>query len=646
MDCNKEEALRAKQLAEKKMEIKDFSGALKIAVKAQNLYPELENISQLILVCEVHCSAEKKSYGTDKDWYGILKVEPNADEISIKKQYRKLALTLHPDKNKFAGSTDAFKLIGEAQRVLLDRDKRMVHDSKRRTHGHFPAPGWNPTQPPRQSNVQYQHPWNQGHTVNFTTGARPGNFQYTPAQFTSVSGHQLTFWTVCPFCSIRYQFYKDVLNKAIHCQSCKKSFTAYELNAQSSASTTHTHIPTRTQQTRVHPKPKPRPAEVHKRNFTTKPVFEKKKETPKAQVNTSRKRKKRIEESSESSDSSESLESEEEEDVEVQSESEDNGVAKNVDKNQNNNSDFQYFGEQPRRSSRAKRNVSYKENIVDNDNDNDNDNDDATPSNPAEEVVEDKRKESSDKKSQSDSKRSESVNDDGEETEPEVFECPDPEFSNFDQYRTEESFKPGQIWGCYDTEDAMPRFYAFIKKVFHDPEFKLQIQWLKPDPVTVDEKKWVSAELPVACGGFKFGKSDNTGDLFTFSHLVTCEAGQKVKTFNIIPRKGETWALFKNWSINWHSEDSEERKYEYEFVEVLTDFDENEGARVAYLKKVKGFVCLFRRKEGGEMVICGNEKYRFAHMAPSSRMSGEEREGVPKGCFELDPAALPASVFE
>ncbi|KAI7732223.1 hypothetical protein M8C21_006106 [Ambrosia artemisiifolia] len=49
MDCNREEAMRAKQLAEKKMEVKDFSGALKIALKAQQLYPELENISQLIL---------------------------------------------------------------------------------------------------------------------------------------------------------------------------------------------------------------------------------------------------------------------------------------------------------------------------------------------------------------------------------------------------------------------------------------------------------------------------------------------------------------------------------------------------------------------------------------------------------------------
>ena len=160
MECNREEALRAKEMAEKKMESKDFSAALKIAVKAQQLYPELENVSQMIVVCEVHISGEKKTYGTEKDWYGILKVEPSADDASIKKQYRKLALILHPDKNKFSGSTDAFKLIGEAQRILLDRDKRMLHDSKRRS---------------------FQ--------------------QQAPTRIRS------TFQTVCPFCSIRYQFY-------------------------------------------------------------------------------------------------------------------------------------------------------------------------------------------------------------------------------------------------------------------------------------------------------------------------------------------------------------------------------------------------------------------------------------------------------
>ncbi|KAH7835958.1 hypothetical protein Vadar_031440 [Vaccinium darrowii] len=65
MDCNKEEAIRAKQIAENKMQNKDFSGARKIAIKVQQLYPDLENISQMIMVCDVHCASEHKVCGDD-----------------------------------------------------------------------------------------------------------------------------------------------------------------------------------------------------------------------------------------------------------------------------------------------------------------------------------------------------------------------------------------------------------------------------------------------------------------------------------------------------------------------------------------------------------------------------------------------------
>ena len=57
MECNKEEAIRARGIAEKKMHENDFVGARKIAMKAQQLFPGLENMSQLLAVCEVHCSA-------------------------------------------------------------------------------------------------------------------------------------------------------------------------------------------------------------------------------------------------------------------------------------------------------------------------------------------------------------------------------------------------------------------------------------------------------------------------------------------------------------------------------------------------------------------------------------------------------------
>lgn len=630
MDCNREEALRAKQIAEKKMENKEFSAALKIAQKAQQLYPELENISQLILVCEVHCSAEKKAYGSEKDWYSILKIDPSSDDLSIKKQYRKLALVLHPDKNKFSGSTDAFKLIGEAQRVLLDREKRILHDSKRRAYS---AQSWAPKPP----NV-HQHSWNpvfpQGHSGNFA-GGRSGGFQFQRPQSGVGSGIRLTFWTVCPFCSVRYQFYRDdVLNKMIHCQSCKKSFTAYELNVNG-------------------PNPARPPPPVPKRNTIPVPVptptpVPVPKPKPTETQNVNRKRKKKVDESSESSDTSSSSESEEEE------EEEDDGNSTESDENapekvekKPENQDFENVGEQPRRSARPKRNVSYKENV----NDNDHDDERAPPSGPVKPEsdefwkadVQEPVNESQNQESEKDDVEDVEVDLEPEpEAEPEVFECPDPEFSDFEKDRTKDSFAPGQIWAVYDTEDAMPRFYAYIRKVV-SPGFNLQITWLKPVPETDDERNWVDEELPVSCGNFKRGKHDKAEDLPMFSHLVSWEEGKK-GIFYIVPRKGETWALYQNWNINWCNDGT--GIYEYEFVEVLSDYEEGFGFEVTYLEKLAGFRCLFGRKGDGELVIPESDKYRFSHMVPSCRMSGEEREGVPKGCYELDPAGLPASVFE
>lgn len=93
-----------KILCKKMVEDKCFTGALKIAMKAQHVDPDLENISQIIMVRDVHCFAETKDYGGEKDWYSILKFERTADELLIEKQFRKLALLLHPDENRFSGA--------------------------------------------------------------------------------------------------------------------------------------------------------------------------------------------------------------------------------------------------------------------------------------------------------------------------------------------------------------------------------------------------------------------------------------------------------------------------------------------------------------------------------------------------------------
>lgn len=86
---------------------------------------------QLLTGCEVHCAAEAKTNGM-LNFYGILQVEGIADEMTIKKQYRKFVLSLHPDKNFYAGAESDFKFVTEAYSTLSDRAKRSAHDLKRK----------------------------------------------------------------------------------------------------------------------------------------------------------------------------------------------------------------------------------------------------------------------------------------------------------------------------------------------------------------------------------------------------------------------------------------------------------------------------------------------------------------------------------
>lgn len=80
---------------------------------------------------DVHIAAEKRAIG-EMDWYGILGLNPTADDDTVKKQYLKLALLLHPDKNKSAG---ALKFILEAWSLLSDKVKRLAYDQRRSTTG-------------------------------------------------------------------------------------------------------------------------------------------------------------------------------------------------------------------------------------------------------------------------------------------------------------------------------------------------------------------------------------------------------------------------------------------------------------------------------------------------------------------------------
>ncbi|XP_015085707.1 uncharacterized protein LOC107028964 [Solanum pennellii] len=195
------EALRLKVLAEQKYNSGNLKSALKYAKRAHSLHPAVDGVSEMLTAFKIlHTGtvpaetpvaptagdAATTTTSTLPDYYSILQIERFSHINTIKKQYRKLALTLHPDKNPFAASEEAFKLVGEAFRVLSDKIRRKEYDVKLRVA--------------MQSAVMAEE------------------------------GETTTFWTACSTCRLLHQFEKKYLGHNLMCPSCKETFEATEVS--------------------------------------------------------------------------------------------------------------------------------------------------------------------------------------------------------------------------------------------------------------------------------------------------------------------------------------------------------------------------------------------------------------------------------
>ena len=64
-----------------------------------------------------------------KDLYKLLHISRTATQNEIKQSYRKIALTLHPDRHDGCETkTSEFKDVSEAYRILSDYSKRIEYD--------------------------------------------------------------------------------------------------------------------------------------------------------------------------------------------------------------------------------------------------------------------------------------------------------------------------------------------------------------------------------------------------------------------------------------------------------------------------------------------------------------------------------------
>ncbi|KAH7859248.1 hypothetical protein Vadar_033620 [Vaccinium darrowii] len=96
------------------------------------LVTEICNISRCAIAC-ARRHGGNRSRSPFIDWYLILRVEENAGLDVIRKQYHRLALQLHPDKNKHPKAEVAFKLVSEAYECLSQDAKRAEFNLERQS---------------------------------------------------------------------------------------------------------------------------------------------------------------------------------------------------------------------------------------------------------------------------------------------------------------------------------------------------------------------------------------------------------------------------------------------------------------------------------------------------------------------------------
>ncbi|KAL0291620.1 UNVERIFIED_CONTAM: hypothetical protein Scaly_2629100 [Sesamum calycinum] len=185
---------------------------------------------------------------------------------------------------------------------------------------------------------------------------------------------------------------------------------------------------------------------------------------------------------------------------------------------------------------------------------------------------------------------------------------PDANFHNFDEDRIEESFAEHQVWAAYDDDDGMPRYYALVHQVISRKPFKIQISWLNSKSSSeFGSLDWIGSGFKKTTGDFRVGKFIVSKRLNSFSHPVKWQKGAR-GAIQIIPRKGDVWALYRNWSPDWDVETADEVIHKYDLVVVLEGYNEDKG--------------------------------------PFYMLDGLEAENAPKGCYELDPAALPLELLK
>ncbi|XP_062225459.1 uncharacterized protein LOC133924095 [Phragmites australis] len=708
-----DEALKAKNVAESKFHARNIRGARKYAIKAQTLCPSLDGISQMVSTLEVHLAAGSKIDG-ESDWYKILSLSAFADEEEVKKQYSKLALLLHPDRNKSVGAEEAFKLISEAWGVLSDNNRKILYDEKRRNHSVVNV---------TNGICAYDKKANKRAQKNAAAAAAVS----AAAEATTPPVRVDTFWTSCNHCRMQYEYLRIYLNHNLLCPNCHHAFlaaeTGFPCNGSSSSfswSTKQQRQPNQNSNMHSYGSTSrtssiPGPGHGGHQQDNTYDSYNNQsfqwnqysKTAPAAGTNAystqaSEKQKRKHDESYNYNYSASGN---------THGHEKTTSRRGRFSKQRRHNNDgytvVDYGGDNKETATVSTETIAFTDvgrvngtsverlrsavsgrraNILG----------EITQIDTrglllekAKAAIREKLQELNLTSSSRFAERRKSegklhpcdnnikVNGvlsekpgkgvklcntrsvdvqvpttDGKNQElrsvPVSIDVPDPDFHDFDKDRTERAFDSDQVWATYDSEDGMPHLYVMVQKVLSKRPFRIRMSFLNSKSnIELAPISWVASGFQKTSGDFRVGRYQITETINIFSHKVSWTKGPR-GIIRIVPQKGDTWALYRNWSPDWNELTPDDVIYKYEIVEVIDDFTEEQGLTVIPLLKVAGFKAVFHRHMDPKEVrrIPKEELFRFSHQVPSRLLTGEEGNNAPKGCHELDPAATPVDLLK
>lgn len=203
---SKAEAIRLLGIAEKLLHNRDLNASRDFAILAQETEPLLDGSDQIVAITDVLLASDQR-INNHHDWYAILQIDRRSnDHDLIKRQYRSLALLLHPDKNKFPFADQAFNLVADAWALLSNSSRKSLYDAELSP---FTKIDLNISKlPVRRSQPEMMNQIrNQSNPVDL--------------------GSKLsTFWTACPYCYRLFEYPMIYQNCCLKCQNCNRAFQA------------------------------------------------------------------------------------------------------------------------------------------------------------------------------------------------------------------------------------------------------------------------------------------------------------------------------------------------------------------------------------------------------------------------------------